>query len=904
MPGYLRDKTRPQGDRPIRFNQNNFGGGINIDIPGTDINNNQVIQGENYIWFERYADGRGGSVEVDSLPGSGTLNANPLYHQETKTLIIHRGTQLFRQNGALATEIKDYASVPASFGIDEKTTIKEFGKNAIIFTSQGIFFILIEESNYAKFFKLNGDRPKDVELGTAIGSEATFKYKYVYTFSTIINTADGELATSGDRNTTGNKIIHETPPVLPGEAPTDPITGIKLPFFRIRSINTEIDSVQSLQVKVGAAETSFPIEISHVTFYRTPDIGQEGRKDKGFFQFSRVGDTPIDTGTPTNTQLLDGTSDEELDLKNPDATLPNTGWTALPDGQVGEVTENFVFVAGDNDEKLNYSQRIPNDTVIGFHNVSLQFHEFDDGIKILAATADILTTIQNRHTHISALTSTIDTFIFESNITLTHFAETDSQIGVRDTGSFAKIGLNSYIAKCSDGSVRIWDGAGWSRDLTIDTIATDIAKAVEGISVGIYYNGAYFLWYTKDDNKTVPDICARLSVKRETGKGWTFFTGADWIFPPSQRGAFIGDNFLTANGIGLDFLFVVDEVDNKIFWIETFNGPDNKTINTFAIRKFFADKVSSGSPNGTNIVCRVRHKELTGSQESFNIIHQESHAYMRDLADTTKVSDAPATTIPALSVDARAFVDGKLIKIETAGKVTPGDDIRFWYRVEGSRISIEFEANRSAHQLTKIDGRFRVQDILRPNQGPSETIAATFQRDFQQNLKQWVFTRPRPFLNRATQEKFSANRSIIQNGPDNRSAAVRLNFQGAFTNPYISASTTVYMNAFTTSFFVKDPSFGIGSMIIFKINGAGGNPDFIIEFTSTTNLRITKTGATNVTVSDIGGTTNTINGYHHFVLVRASGSSIMNVYQNDVLVDSPTISGTFGGGDVEYGSVS
>ena len=71
-----------------------------------------------------------------------------------------------------------------------------------------------------------------------------------------------------------------------------------------------------------------------------------------------------------------------------------------------------------------------------------------------------------------------------------------------------------------------------------------------------------------------------------------------------------------------------------------------------------------------------------------------------------------------------------------------------------------------------------------------------------------------------------------------------------------------------------------------------------------TNLRITTGSVVNVTVDDILGTTGTINGYHHFVLVRQSGSSIMNVYQNDTLKGSPTVSGAFGGGNVEYGSVS
>ena len=87
--------------------------------------------------------------------------------------------------------------------------------------------------------------------------------------------------------------------------------------------------------------------------------------------------------------------------------------------------------------------------------------------------------------------------------------------------------------------------------------------------------------------------------------------------------------------------FIVDVADSKIYWIETFDGPDNQTINGFQITRYWADKVSVASPNGTNIIPKVRTRDVTGSQESFNIKHSESHAYLRDLIGQTLTTSLP-----------------------------------------------------------------------------------------------------------------------------------------------------------------------------------------------------------------------------------------------------------------------
>lgn len=912
---YIRSKTRPQGDRPIIHEQKNFGQGLNVDIPASDFDSNANQNLENYIAFERYPDGRSGTVHIHDLPGSGTIHSIAI-HPTSKICIMHRGTKIWEVktvDAEILSFLSDTATIsPASFGIDKKSTLKPFGENFMISTVDGIFQILIEYTNKS-FFQTNSGQPLDTHDIGVDQEQAPYKIKTVYTFSIIVDEATGLAPPifpgQVDRLTPGYKLVWESPPVLSGESSIDNAS-----FYRLRTATLELGKGAghtSLTTALGAKDLAATLEqkITHISAYQTADLGINGKNNLSLEQFAFSAESIVDhnflLGTTVNialsdTQVDSRTTASSLTLKNPD-------FIPLPSGDLFEVTPGFLFSATSQKKVLSYSQRVPDDSISGFHNPALQFHEFDDGITVIAGTPDFLSTMTNRTSNYATLTAHNNFSINESIIVLSHFANTDDTFGVTDPKSFVKMEEGSYISICSDKSVRVWDGNGWSRDVAEDRVRSIIERIEEGTTIGGYYRGAYFIWFKVDDAVSGNNVCMRFSATRESGKGWTFYTGDDWSFPGNEAGVFKGGNFLDTAQPDLEFFFIVDASDDKIYWMETFDGPDGLSINSFQIGKYWADKVSSISPNGTDIICKIRTRDVTGSRESFNLKHSESHAYLRDLVGalpSTSIPTPPDTGIvyPELLVDAIAFVDGVQVPTETTGRVKTDGDIQFWRRVEGSRIAIEFQTSRSGHRLVGIDSRFRVQDIQRPNRGPSTTVAADFQSEMLANLQEHHFSRPRLFVDRTRQTVMPNGKIATQIGPDGRNPAIQIGVNDAPFERFKFANSTVYTDEFTIMFMVGDVSFsGSAGTVIAKFQDSAGVDNFTLVAEDATTMSIVE-GSGTVTVDSVMDS-GPINGYHHMVLVRTTGDDV-RLYQNNELKGTLTFSGAFGGGFFQVGAVA
>lgn len=917
---YIRSKTRPQGDRPIIHEQKNFGQGLNVDIPASDFDSNANQNLENYIAFERYPDGRSGTVHIHDLPGSGTIHSIAI-HPTSKICIMHRGTKIWEVktvDAEILSFLSDTATIsPASFGIDKKSTLKPFGENFMISTVDGIFQILIEYTNKS-FFQTNSGQPLDTHDIGVDQEQAPYKIKTVYTFSIIVDEATGLAPPifpgQVDRLTPGYKLVWESPPVLSGESSIDNAS-----FYRLRTATLELGKGAghtSLTTALGAKDLAATLEqkITHISAYQTADLGINGKNNLSLEQFAFSAESIVDhnflLGNTVNIALSDTQVDSRTTPSKTTAsslTLKNPDFIPLPSGDLFEVTPGFLFSAISQKKVLSYSQRVPDDSISGFHNPALQFHEFDDGITVIAGTPDFLSTMTNRTSNYATLTAHNNFSINESIIVLSHFANTDDTFGVTDPKSFVKMEEGSYISICSDKSVRVWDGNGWSRDVAEDRVRSIIERIEEGTTIGGYYRGAYFIWFKVDDAVSGNNVCMRFSATRESGKGWTFYTGDDWSFPGNEAGVFKGGNFLDTAQPDLEFFFIVDASDDKIYWMETFDGPDGLSINSFQIGKYWADKVSSISPNGTDIICKIRTRDVTGSRESFNLKHSESHAYLRDLVGalpSTSIPTPPDTGIvyPELLVDAIAFVDGVQVPTETTGRVKTDGDIQFWRRVEGSRIAIEFQTSRSGHRLVGIDSRFRVQDIQRPNRGPSTTVAADFQSEMLANLQEHHFSRPRLFVDRTRQTVMPNGKIATQIGPDGRNDAIQIGVNDAPFERFKFANSTVYTDEFTIMFMVGDVSFsGSADTVIAKFQDSAGVDNFTLVAEDATTMSIVE-GSGTVTVDSVMDS-GPINGYHHMVLVRTTGDDV-RLYQNNELKGTLTFSGAFGGGFFQVGAVA
>lgn len=909
--GYIRTKTRPQNDRPVIRKQDNFGQGLNVDIPASDFDNNANQNLENYVAFERFLEGRSGSVFIKDLPGSGTVHSIDT-HPTENVCILHRGDQIW-QVGAVDTEIKSFVwdgfvGTPPSFAVDKPSQLKPFGNNFLLYTEDGIFQILIEYTNKS-FFQMNSGQPLDTDDFVVPDGNFPFKYYTTYTFSIIIDEATGLAAPNiTDRFSDGYKVIWESPPVIAGTA-----TLPNISYYNLRPATGPLGQgagFASMGVSMGALDVAAGIEakITHIAVYITPDLGENGFNNLNFEQFAFGGETHIDhTSLPQGVGVNVSQRIIIDRLAQANTRLRSVGFKALPSGDVGGITDGFVFSALDGARKVYYSQRIPDDTVAGFYNPAVQFHEFDDGISILAPSPDNLTIITKKKTAVCTLTQFENVGVFESLFVLTHWKVNDETIGVEDSGSFIEIEDGSYMAICSDSSVRAWDGSSWSRDVAENRVRNIIERIQAGSTLSAYYRGAYFIWFKVDDNAVNNDLCMRFSVKRESGKGWTFYTGDDWVFPSDGAGGFVGPNFLDTTQTKDDFLFVVNKEDSKIYWIETFYSTENLSINSLPITKYWNDKVTGITPetDGTAIICKVRSRDETGERESFNLIHSESHAYLSDIINPitgTAISSPPESGIdyPDLLVDALAFVDGVQVPNQTAGMVQSDGDIQFWGRVSGSRIAIEYRTNRSGHQLRGTDSRFHVQDILRPNRGPATTVAADFQGEFLNGLKVWNFSRPKAFIDRITQQSIPNAFTDTVVGPDGRNDAIKVGENLMPIERFRRVDRTVYTDEFTISFWIADAQFVVGlNTVLMQFQDSSGTPNFTLVAQNATTLSILE-GTGTVTIDSIVDGLGPVNGFSNIILVRTIGDDV-RVYQNAIFKGTLVFEGSFGGGFFQAG---
>jgi len=879
---YIRKRTRSQGDRAIKHTQDNFGEGLNVDLPATDINTNANPVLDNYIAYERYAEGRTGSTLAnDDLPGSGTIHSIAI-HPENGQLVMHRGAKLYSVTSSFV-EIQNLGHTE-SFTFDEDSNLVVFGDDFLLYTASGLFRLYITLS-IKSFIPINAQKPLEIASVVAATDKGPFKYKYIYTFSVIIANI-GFPANSGHRGTPGNVLVHETPPIRPtGEV------GSEAYFLQV-SREEEIGISQQI---VSILET-IPDHVTHISWYRTPDLGQNGLDNLAFDQYAWIDDREV-----SFPNAADLTFDDTINYRlthAPNLRLKNIGWEALPNGVLGEVTPGFIFTAALNGKMLSYSQRVPDDTRAGFHDAGTQFQEFDDGINVIAKLPDSLAVIENSTSSIITLTSIIDTGVNQYVATIDHIITIDDDIGVIDGKSFSNADGGTYVSICSDKSVRTFDQSGWGRDLALDHVGGIIDGIKVGATVAKYYKGAYYIWYTLDNDATKPDSCIRFSLKRSSGKGWNTVTGVDWVLPPINTGLMVGSNFNAPSDTKLSYFFVLNESDNKIYWIDSFNGPENITINDFPVVKHYSDKKIFFYADGTQIPCKIRTRDVTGSQRSFNIKHSESHIYYNN--------STPEDPL-ALTISASAFVDDSDTPTDTVTEVPPGDDIQFFRKVEGSRISVEFTSNRSGHRVISIDGRFRVQDINRPNAGPSKSLEGTMQADLQGKINLWTFTRPAPLLSRIDNKKFPLGNIQTQLGPDGRTKAVQVGVGSNEVNPFLFPDRSSYNTeegSFSALFWVGGLDFSGPPVVLFTVYNLDGTIGLQLYATNATTLILFNTSLGIVgtfTVDDLNA--GPTNGYHQ-IFVYSPALGTLDIKQNGVSKGLTFAFITFGGGGIELGGVA
>lgn len=702
----------------------------------------------------------------------------------------------------------------------------------------------------------------DSFTGVASAAAATpYGYRYLYTFSRIVN------ATTGAPDVSLNRVSG----TLKFEGPANTVqnaggTNAVKDYGEIwRATPITASDPYTLTVTVDGTVTGLQVgyssspHITHLSVYRSMDVGAAGVDPVNGVGNNReiytwVGDFDI-----TATQISDTKSDDDIRAAfGAGFGLKTRFWTELPTGEVGEITNGFIYCGKRGQNIVSYGQ-INYQQHIGFYNPSLQFFKLDDGLQIIAKSPDMASFICNNKTYVSNPNAYFDAGggSLAPTYVIQHLTTASENIGVTDVGSFTAMD-NAFVAHCSDHTIRIWNSSYWSEDIASRRINQIVRQMVIG-SLGIYGAGAYYLFYRTSSSETNNTLCLRYGFSRESGFGWSRVSGSAWPVPPTYAGAaqILDDN-------NLQRIIVYDAVDAFSYWIETFTAYTGS-----ATTKVFRDKVAVAGTGGTNIVCTARFPEWTADEESLDLFHKESYIYDRPYDEATGYPSGFSRTL-------RAYVDGSATAASTITAATAKGDLQFFDKVSGNRIQMEVAFATSGARLTGLGTLVDVFDRMAIGSTAANTTDATSQAALASNLTHWL-TRPLNLLNRATGTSYTLTGTAPTNvtGPDGRSYGLSF-ISGA---SYSIADATNYSN-FTVHFWGSTMA---TASRIFQITGSN---NFYVQFGSNTSLSIN--GAGNITVATVAS------GWHDFWIVR-SGSTV-SVYQAGAVLGSTVTVATARGG--------
>lgn len=624
---------------------------------------------------------------------------------------------------------------------------------------------------------------------------------------------------------------------------SDPITPDTPNTFPLYD-DTDFVSIGSL----GMAMTPSS-HYTHFTIYGTKDIGSAGvNATTGLGNNSEVF-VWLDDIEIGSEEFLDYYSDAVLNSRiKAGLTLRTRYWQEIPEGECGCIVNDFLFMAARGSSKLYYQQLLHPEHM-GFYRPDAQFMTFDDGIQLLEESQDQVSVICSTQTWKvnPKIISNIDQI--SSVFTINSRFPASKSIGVTDWGSLQKTENGGFIARCSDGSIRAWNGSAWGQDYGESKVRGLLLGMIDG-SASAYYKNAYYLWYRTTTGSAYNNNCLRLGLGGDAGFGWSRISRATWIYPHLRVGGIV-----VLDDTNLARLMVLDYSTGNIFWIETFTNSGS------SFTKAWKDKENVSG--GTDFGATLRLREFTGQKEHHTLYHEESHAYFRPAI--------PADGYLAdFSVGLNIYADGATTPVATATGVPRDGDIQLSKVASGRRLMPEITTTTSKFQLVGYDSDIIEQDRATIGAGFSDTAEATNQLNLASNLKQWL-CRPRALLNRVTGTNYTLTGTAptAVTGPDGKAYALSFPSGASYSQAFVLPYTN-----FSICFWVKSVQL---NKQVFIINGSPFS--YWVVFTSNTELYMNEDG-------DGGGEaiSSVASGWHNFWLVAEGG--FVTTYKNGAAIDN------------------
>lgn len=768
--------------------------------------------------------------------------------------------------------------------------IKEYKTDFVLFNNFSGSYIFYVDMTNNKFFAINmtqggGFISQSVGNVGAQGAATPYGRRYLTTFSRIVN-ASGVAVASANR-LTGTLLFEGAANNNFNSGSTNTTTDYGS-YWSANSVSvsnpntvvfTDTGVTSSYNYPLGGGSQA---HYTHISLYATLDVGVNGISANGGQGndseiYIWVADIDI-----TALSYSDTKTDEELRpliIAGYPYLLETRFFREVQNGAVADLDHNFMYSAHRNDTKLDYCQLGPH---MGYHN-PLQYINFDDSMQTLQVTTSNLIVLCTSKTYsINAnLNQSLDNFEFVQIIQSRDLIS--DTIGCSDYGSIANLDADSFIAVCSDHTIRIFQTTWTDTDFAEHKISSIVKSILVG-SVGVYQNRVYTLWYHTDSGITYNDSCLRLGLGKDAGYGWSKRTGDSWIYPPTYVGAFV---IYDSNNI--QRTIALNQADNIFYWIETFTGYTGS-----GLTRVHLEKVAVNGTGGSAIRPKLKIRQLTGTLEQYDCILQECHI---------KTTPIGSDYISGYQVDTSAYVNGSTTAVETVTNSPYNGDIQFFKEIEGKTIQLQFAFLSGGFAITSISATYYSLDRKSITNSITTSDNYTYQLALASDLDYWI-TRSNPTYKNlvnntnGTITGAGAGNVTTATGPDQKTASA-LAFGSGITQITYAAPAASYTE-FSLFAWVKTPT--LQSLLLQNIINASTFNGIYLYFNSNTQMDVFGFG--NVTISSVAS------GWHLFHITRPAASSTISVYQNGSSSAAGTVtsSATLAGGTLilgdPFGSIS
>lgn len=833
----LRRKSRPQGDVEIYggpLKQKSFKGGMNLDVPASEIKADEVAYASNVIFREFGFEARAGSIQVSQFSFADINTASNFNAYCSNPLKFGTFGVNYRNAICYNSQVRYYGENPASSiyvapGSYDYTTNVTIGAHnpgtgdtTMIPYRRGFMIFNAAKISYTEFsgaFVVNSPNPvHGIKDDNASGA---FKYRYLLTLSRCsIYSSDGTVSTytATDRNTAGAELVHESGSNGARYNLAGTSTARQTDYgevFRATAISasssyalTNADLKAAFSTAADVTNDLAAAHFTHVTIWRTCDFGDAGialGNDRALFYW--VADVKRSDVIGVGAGFTDVFSDASI--QNNNVLLKTQGFDPMPSGSCAELAGGWMFVAdrtnATSENYLNYCAISNSPENIGYYFGEVQKWRFNQGIRAMRANQDILSIFCESSSHICNMTSYVSSPSKVQSVPfLNYFHAVDRSIGIKDWATLDSIDENTFIAVCSDNSVRQWDTTKWGDDLAYEKVSTEIRQIVpasvntyERGSVGKYYNGAYYLWYSKDLTDTATTKCLRYGFGKKAGYGWSFYEGT--AFPNFKRGVQVVDETQ-----GVQRLIVIRGTNGKFIWVDTFKpfvgAVDDTNIVPSAYQMDRCELDLGDYPNGsgTEIASTVKFRELIGNSESDVLVHDETFHRWRPLSESVGYRSG-------LSISMSAYKDGSTTAYETITEQPRTGALKFTKEVAARRVQLAVSTDVGSWRYVGIDSSFRSLDKINyatagdNSSSESTTSYPQFQSEWAQDLDFWL-TRREEGLDRATgvqMDPVYAGAITMSTGPDSKSSSA-YSFSAIVTNAHDYTEAWTATNSYWT----------------------------------------------------------------------------------------------------------